>query len=102
VKEAGAALETTLLRQRGAAKFSRAADMYFTRAALEQASAEVVSTYRADRIASAGFQHVADLGCGIGGDSISLAARVKVIGVDWDPVRVAMAQENLHAYRRTC
>ncbi len=98
VKKAGAALETALLRQRGAAKFSRAADMYFTRSALEQASAEVVSTYRADRVASAGFQHVADLGCGIGGDSISLAARVKVIGVDWDPVRVAMAQENLHAY----
>jgi hypothetical protein len=100
VKNAGAALETALLRQRGAAKFSRAADMYFTRAALEQASAEVVSTYRADRIASAGFQHVADLGCGIGGDSISLAARAKVIGVDWDPVRVAMAQENVHAYGR--
>jgi len=100
VKNAGAALETALLRQRGTTKFSRAADMYFTRTALEQASAEIVSTYRADRIASAGFQHVADLGCGIGGDSITLAAQARVIGVDWDPVRVAMAQENVHAYGR--
>ena len=100
VKNAGAALETALLRQRATTKFSRAADMYFTRTALEQASAEIVSTYRADRIASAGFQHVADLGCGIGGDSIALAARARVIGVDWDPVRVAMAQENVHAYDR--
>ena len=99
-KNAGAALETALLRQRGAAKFSRAADMYFTRPALEQASAEIVSTYRAERIASAGFQHVADLGCGIGGDSIALAAKARVVGVDWDPVRVAMAQENVHAYGR--
>jgi len=97
-KYAAAALETTLLRQRGVAKFSQAANMFFTRAALEQASAEIVSTYRADRFARAGFKYIADLGCGIGGDSITLSARARVIGVDWDPVRLAMAQENVQIY----
>ena len=51
-----ALLETTLLRRRAAAKFSRAGEMYFTRTALEQASAEPVSVYRAQRYAAAGFE----------------------------------------------
>lgn len=95
---AQAVLETVLLRQLATAKFSRAADMFFVRAALEQASAEVVATYRAQRFAAAGVTHVADLGCGIGGDSLALAAHAEVTGVDWDPVRVAMAQENVRVY----
>ncbi|MCA9933219.1 MAG: methyltransferase domain-containing protein [Ardenticatenaceae bacterium] len=91
-------LETILLRQLAAAKFSRAAEMYFVREALEQASSEEVAAYRARRFAAAGVRHVADLGCGIGGDSLALAAHAEVTGVDWDPVRVAMAQENVRVY----
>ena len=90
-----ALLETTLLRRRAAEKFSRAGEMYFTRTALEQASAETISVYRARRYASAGFKRVADLGCGIGGDSLALAAGADVTGVEWNPVRLAMAQENV-------
>ena len=97
-EKASALLETTVLRQRAVSKFDRAAAMYFTRAALEQASAEVVSRYRATRYVEAGFQRIADLGCGIGGDSLALAAAAEVIGVEWDPLRLAMAQENVHAY----
>jgi ubiquinone/menaquinone biosynthesis C-methylase UbiE len=41
---------------------------------------------------------VAGLGCGIGGDAISLITSVEVIGVDWSPVRLAMAQENVRVY----
>jgi SAM-dependent methyltransferase len=93
-----ALLETTLLRRRAAGKFSRAGEMYFTRTALEQASAEPVSTYRARRYVAAGFEQVADLGCGIGGDSLALAAVADVTGVDWNPVRLAMAQENGRVY----
>jgi SAM-dependent methyltransferase len=98
--QAQAVLETTLLRQRAVAKFSRAADMYFTRPALEQASAEIISTYRARRFADAGLDSIADLGCGIGGDALALAAAAQVTGVDWDPVRLAMAQENVRVYGR--
>jgi hypothetical protein len=96
-----AILETVLLRQLGAAKFSRAAEMYFVRAALEQASSEIVAGYRAKRFAAAGFEKVADLGCGIGGDALALAKHAQVIGVEWDPVRLAMAQENVRVYGRT-
>jgi SAM-dependent methyltransferase len=95
-----ALLETTLLRRRAADKFSRAAGMYFTRSALEQASAEPVSDYRAGRYARASFKRVLDLGCGIGGDSLALAAVADVTGVDWNPVRLAMALENGRAYGR--
>jgi hypothetical protein len=43
---------------------------------------------------------VADLGCGIGGDALALAAHTPTIGVEWDPARLAMAQENVRVYGR--
>jgi SAM-dependent methyltransferase len=95
---AKAAVETALLRQKAAGKFSRADRMYFTREALEQASGEVVATYRTGRFAGAG--RVGDLCCGIGGDLIGLAAVADVVAVDADPLRLAMAEENLKAYGR--
>jgi len=97
-ERAQALLETALLRQQATEKFRRAAQMYFTRPALEQASSESVSTYRADRYAAAGFGHVADLGCSIGGDALALAAHATVTGIEWDEVRLAMAQENVRVY----
>jgi SAM-dependent methyltransferase len=98
--EAHAVLETVLLRQRAVEKFSRAAGMYFTRPALEQASAEVISRYRAGRYARAGIIRIADLGCGIGGDALALAERGRVIGVDVDLVRLALARANVAVYGR--
>ncbi len=95
---AKAALETVILRARAAAKFSRAGQMYFVREALEQASGEIVSTYRAQRYAK--FAHVADLCCGLGGDAIGLAGVAGVTLVDKDPLRLALAQTNLAAYGR--
>lgn len=91
-------LETVLLRQRAVAKFSRAGEMYFTRPALEQASAEVVSAYRARRFQALGAQEMVDLGCSVGGDALTLAAHADVTGVEWDPLRLAMAQENVRVY----
>jgi SAM-dependent methyltransferase len=96
--QAQAVLETIVLRQHAATKFSRASQMYFVRAALEQASAEVVAQHRARRFATLGSQHIADLGCGIGGDALALAAQAEVTGVEWDPVRLAIAQENVRVY----
>ena len=97
---ANAILETLILRQRATVKFERASEMYFTREALEQASSEIVSTYRAGRYERAGFNNIADLGCGIGGDALALSMKAEVIGVEWDPLRLAMAQENLRVYGR--
>jgi SAM-dependent methyltransferase len=95
-ERAAAAYEIALLRQRAAAKFSRAAELYFTREALEQASGERIARYRAERFADLG--RIADLGCGIGGDLIALAGVAHVLGVDRDPLRLAMAAANLRVY----
>jgi THUMP domain-like/RNA cap guanine-N2 methyltransferase len=91
-----ASLETALLRRRATVKFSRASEMYFTREALEQASGEAISRYQAERFA--GTTRVADCCCSIGGDTISLAEGRDVTAIDLDPLRLAMARENLAAY----
>ena len=94
-EQAQAVLEMALLRQRAARKFSRAAEMVFTRDGLEQATAEPVAAHRAARFAAAGVGTVADLGCGIGGDALALAATGRaVLAIDRDLLRVAMAQAN--------
>jgi SAM-dependent methyltransferase len=95
---AKAALETATLRARARAKFVHASAMYFTREALEQASGEAVAGYRARRFRKVGT--ALDLGCGIGGDSLALAEHCAVIGFDLDPLRLAMAAENVAAYGR--
>lgn len=93
-------LETADLRRRAAAKFSRAGEMYFTRAGLEMSSAEAVAHYRAQRYGQAGFTALADLACGLGGDAIGLTQFAHVTGVDNDPVALAFAQANLAIYGR--
>jgi len=84
------------LRLRARAKFSRAMDMFFTRAGLEQASAEVTAGHRLARYTGAGL--VADLCCGIGGDLTALAAGRRVLAVDRDPLHLRMALANAGAY----
>ncbi len=91
-------LDTCLLREQAATKFSRAAQMVFTRPSLEQATAEPVARYRARRFAGAGLATIADLGCGIGGDALALAESANVIGIDRDPLRLAMARTNVGVY----
>jgi hypothetical protein len=83
------------LRQRAAGKFSRAAEMYFTRAGLEQASAGEVARHRARRYAGAGL--LADLCCGIGGDLVVLADAHPVLAVDSDPLHLRIARANAGA-----
>ncbi|MGQ9926571.1 MAG: class I SAM-dependent methyltransferase [Chloroflexaceae bacterium] len=95
-ERARAALELTLLRRHASAKFPAAGRLYFTREALEQASAAPVAAHRATRLAPLG--HVADLGCGIGGDTLALAAAgARVTAVERDPLRLAMARANAEA-----
>ena len=88
-----AALEAAILRREAMAKFPFAERLYFTRPALEQATAYPVSSYRAERFRP--YQQVLDLGCSIGGDTFSLAQAAFTFGVDLDPLRLAMARANL-------
>jgi SAM-dependent methyltransferase len=92
---ARAALETAILRREARVKFPRAEVMYFTREALEQASSWLVAEYRSNRYQ--GFDHVLDLGCSIGGDTLPLSQIARTTGIDIDPLRLAMARENARA-----
>ncbi len=92
---ARAALETAILRRRAGVKFPHAERLYFTRPALEQATPHEVASYRAKRLAS--FERLADLGCSVGGDTLALAAVAPTVGIDQDPLRLAMAAQNLRA-----
>lgn len=89
-----ASLDIVLLREKARPKFARAAEMYFTREALEMASGEVIAQHRATRFAA--FPTVADLCCGIGGDALGLsAAGRRVVAIDNDALRLRMAEANL-------
>jgi hypothetical protein len=101
------------LRLAAAAKFSRAAEMLFTRAGYEQSSSETIAAYRARRFRDA--SRVADLCCGIGGDLIALAAASPVLdntvldntvpdntvlAVDRDEIHARLALHNAAVYGR--
>lgn len=95
---ARAGLETAILRLEAASKFPQAARLYLTREALQQASAYPVSSYRAERYR--GFRSVIDLGCSVGADTLALAEQAPAVGIDLDPLRLAMARENLKTLNR--
>ena len=91
------------LRVRGAAKFGPFADrMLFTRAGLEQATRLSIAARHAGRFRAAGRTRVADLGCGIGGDALGMAALgLRVDAVDADEVTAAIAAYNLAPFDDT-
>jgi SAM-dependent methyltransferase len=94
-----AATEQAVLRQRAAAKFTRATEMLFTRDGLEQASGENVARHRARRFAAAAPDRVLDLCCGIGGDLLALgSATTTVISVDRDETHAVLARHNANVY----
>src|SRR5690606_19502736 len=92
-----AAREQARLRSRARAKFGDFADrMLFTPAGLEQATRLRVAARHAGRFAEAGIDVVADLGCGIGADSLAIAALdLGVVAVERDEATAAVAAYNL-------
>lgn len=92
-----AVLDQYRLRRRARAKFDGFADrMLFTSSGLEQASRLAVAAHHAGRFAAAGLRRVADLGCGIGGDALALAALdLEVTAVERDEATAALAAYNL-------
>ena len=92
-----AVLSQYRLRRRAAAKFGPFAErMLFTERGLEQATRLRVAALHAGRFAAAGLEHVADLGCGIGGDAMAMAALdLRVTAVERDEVTAALAAYNL-------
>lgn len=92
-----AVLEQARLRSRAVAKFGDFADrMLFTPVGLEQATRLRVAALHAGRFAEAGIDVVADLGCGIGADSVAFAALdLGVLAVERDELTAAVASFNL-------
>jgi len=92
-----AALTQQSLRIAARAKFSRADAMLFTRAGLEQASSELTGAHGARRFQ--GFDLVADLCCGIGGNLTALAnVAGHVLAVDSDLPTLRLATRNVAVY----
>ncbi|MDR9434709.1 THUMP-like domain-containing protein [Pontimonas sp.] len=91
------ALEQVRLRRRARAKFGPyAQQMLFSETGLEQASRLAVAAHHAGRFRSAGITSVADLGCGLGADSMAFAALgLRVFAVDSDRDTAALASYNL-------
>lgn len=92
-----AVLTQAKLRRRAEAKFGEfAQSMLFTEAGLEQASRLSVAALHAGRFRSAGVGRVADLGCGIGAESLAFASLdLQVDAFEIDEVTAAAATYNL-------
>ncbi|MDY6055826.1 class I SAM-dependent methyltransferase [Micrococcus sp.] len=88
------------LRARARAKLGEdAAGLLLTRDGLEQATRPVVARVHAQRLREAGARRVADLGCGLGLDSLAFArAGLEVTAVEKDPTVAAAAAANLAAH----
>lgn len=95
-------LSQSKLRAKARAKFGEfASRMLFTEAGLEQATRLRVAALHAGRFSRAGIAHVADLGCGIGGDALAMAAiDLEVTAAEADEVTAAIAAYNLTPFSR--
>ena len=92
-----AVLTQAKLRMKARGKFGPFAEhMVFTSPGLEQATRLNVAALHAQRYVEAGLAKVADLGCGIGADSLALATLDRqVTAVELDEITAAAATINL-------
>ncbi|MCU1514182.1 MAG: SAM-dependent methyltransferase [Microbacteriaceae bacterium] len=92
-----AVLSQSKLRAKAEGKFGQFAErMLFTEAGLEQATRLRVAALHAGRFQAAGLVRIADLGSGIGGDAMAMAAlELHVTAVELDEVTAAIAAYNL-------
>lgn len=99
-EDSSALLTQARLRTLGATKFGEeASHMLFTEAGYEQATRAAVADHHATRFVEAGRTSVADLGCGLGADSLAFArAGLAVTSVELDPATAALTAHNLSPY----
>lgn len=87
-------------RTRGRDKFPRASKMMFTRDGLAMASGKAVAEYRTWKMRKqlGSVKKVLDVGAGIGGDTIAMALRWKVLSVENNPEMVEILKHNIGVY----
>ncbi len=95
-----AVLSQAKLRRRARKKFGDFTDgMLFTEDGLEQASRLQAAALHAGRFRGAGIKQVADLGCGLGAESMAMGAiDLDVRAFEIDEVTAALAVFNLGAF----
>lgn len=93
-----AMLEQRKLRLKAARKCPMAMDMLFTPLGLEQLTHAELAVYKASRLPE-GVRSVADLCCGLGGDSMYLPDRVRVAGLDLSPATLLAYRHNVSLRR---
>ena len=81
VPQRTALLEQRKLRLKALRKRPEALHMIFTALGLEQMTQADLAAYKASRFPDS-LSTLADLCCGLGGDSLSVPARIRVLGVD--------------------
>lgn len=88
------------LQIKGKLKFPRAKLMKFSREGLAQASSKYLAEYRTWKIRDklGEVTNCLDVCCGIGGDSIAMATRWKVVAVENDKDTIDMAKHNIRVY----
>ncbi len=94
------ALTQLKLRRLAQSKFGEFAEkMLFSQDGLEQASRLQVAALHVGRFRQAGINHVADLGCGIGAESLAMASlELTVSAFEKDEVTAAIATYNLASF----
>jgi SAM-dependent methyltransferase len=98
--EAAVLLDQARLREKARRKFDKADQLFFTDDALQQATSPACAAYRAQAFRS--YTRVADLGCGIGGDTLALAQVVpQIVAIELDPVRARLVAANVAAMSLT-
>ena len=89
-----AAFELALARAKAHVKFPNRKEIWCDVPGIEQASSETAADWKARRFEVVGSGRAIDLGCGIGGDAMSIARVVDLLAIDIDPLRAWMTQKN--------
>lgn len=93
---AAGAVELLEARRRARVRFPDADRLFFTAETLAQATSPGIAAYHARGLSPLGT--VAELGCGVGIDSIALAeAGADVLAIERDPARLVFARANAEA-----
>ncbi len=94
-----ALLEQRALRFKALRKHSRAREMLLTPLGMQQMTSEPLARYKAGRLPE-GLRTVADLCCGVGGDSLHLPQQIAVFGVDRDVDALRAYRHNTALFRK--
>ena len=96
-EESARILNLVQARTKGEAKFGNyARELMLTEHGVEQASRPVIARYHAEILKAAGASVVADIGCGIGADSMGFARNgLSTVSIEMDPETASYTAQNL-------